>query len=200
MKRIIEAIRKERLHTGEVIVIAIDGRCASGKTTLAKALQTEELPEEVYMGKTCMEKQSVGVIHMDDFFLPRELRTRERLSEAGGNVDYERFVKEVLPHLKNPKEFKYRRFDCSRMELGEACVVPAGNIRIVEGAYSCHPKFGDYMTVRVFCDISPKKQTERIRKRNGEKMLERFMNEWIPMEEKYLEEYQVRERADIYLS
>lgn len=199
MKRIIEAIRKEQIHAGEVIVIAIDGRCASGKTTLAKALQTEGLPEEVATEKTFLKKQNVGVIHMDDFFLPRELRTKERLSEAGGNVDYERFAEEVLPHLRNPKGFGYKRFDCSRMELGEVCVVPAGNIRIVEGAYSCHPRFGDYMTVRVFCDISSKEQTERIRKRNGEKMLERFMNEWIPMEEKYLEEYQIRSRADIYI-
>ena len=95
MKRIIEAIRKEQIHAGEVIVIAIDGRCASGKTTLAKALQTEGLPEKVATEKTFLKKQNVGVIHMDDFFLPRELRTKERLSEAGGNVDYERFAEEA---------------------------------------------------------------------------------------------------------
>ena len=32
---------------------------------------------------------------MDDFFLPMELRTAERLEEPGGNVHYERFSAEV---------------------------------------------------------------------------------------------------------
>ena len=52
-------------------VIAIDGMAASGKSTLAARL-AEELDG-------C-------VIHMDDFFLPPELRTQERLSSPGGNV------------------------------------------------------------------------------------------------------------------
>lgn len=183
MKEIIEEARRKQLSPDEVIVIAIDGRCASGKTTLAEKFLTEGL-------------SGVGIIHMDDFFLPRELRTKERLSEPGGNVDYERFAEEVLPHIRDPREFRYTRFDCSKMAPGETCVIPAGSIRIVEGAYSCHPRFGDYMTLRVFCDVSPKEQIERIRKRNGERMLERFVNEWIPMEENYFREYRIRERAD----
>ena len=41
-----------------VSIIAIEGRCASGKTTLSKRLS---------------EKLGCGVIHMDDFFLPPKL-------------------------------------------------------------------------------------------------------------------------------
>ncbi len=53
----------------EAKVIVIDGMCGSGKSTLAAALG----------------KQMVGeVIHMDDFFLPFDLRTKERLSAPGG--------------------------------------------------------------------------------------------------------------------
>lgn len=33
--------------------------------------------------------------HMDDFYLQGRQRTYERLNEVGGNVDYERFAKEV---------------------------------------------------------------------------------------------------------
>ena len=61
-------------------VIAIDGMAASGKSNLAARL-AEELDG-------C-------VIHMDDFFLPPELRTQERLSSPGGNVHYERFEAEA---------------------------------------------------------------------------------------------------------
>ena len=183
IEKILDALRDVQA-ANKVKIIAIDGRCAAGKTTLARKLS---------------EITGAGVIHMDDFFLPMELRTRERLSEAGGNVDYERFANEVLPNLGQAKEFAYRRFECSRMELGEMRVIPEGDIRIVEGAYSCHPRFGEYMTLRIFCDVLPQEQCNRIRKRNGEKMLARFVNEWIPMEEKYLKQFYIRERADLII-
>ena len=68
------------------ISIAIDGDCCSGKTTLAEKLS---------------KKYGCDVVHTDDFFLPFSLRTKERYAEPGGNIHYERFILEVLPHLKS---------------------------------------------------------------------------------------------------
>ena len=163
-------------------IVALDGRAASGKTTLAKQLA---------------KITGAGVVHMDDFFLPPELRTEERLAEPGGNVHYERFTEEVLTPLRSPKAFRYHCFDCSRMEPGEDRVVPEGDLRIVEGSYSCHPLFGKYMGLRVFCDVKPKEQLKRIQQRNGGEMLENFRDRWIPMEEHYFRYFRIREHADL---
>lgn len=165
-----------------VQIIALDGRAASGKTTLARQLE---------------QITGAGVIHMDDFFLPPELRTPERLAEPGGNVDYDRFRREALPLLTGAEAFSYRRFDCGRMALGEHIRVPQGKLRIVEGAYSCHPVFGAYMTFRVFCDIDAELQRERIERRSGKERLSRFLQEWIPMEEAYFAQFRIKERADL---
>lgn len=164
--------------------IAIDGRCASGKSTLAEWLA---------------KRLGAGVVHMDDFYLPISMRTEERLAEPGGNVYYERFVKEVIPFLNQDKPFSYQRFDCSIMDLGEMVQVPANRFTIVEGAYSCHPKLGDYMSLRVFFDVAPAVQRERIRKRNGEERLKVFEQKWIPLEEAYFKAYEIREKADFSL-
>lgn len=161
-------------------VVALDGRSASGKTTLAGMLA---------------DVTGAGVVHMDDFFLPPGLRSPDRLAEPGGNVHYERFIEEALPFLKEPRAFRYRRFDCSRMELSGEREVREAGIRIVEGAYSCHPLFGEYMGLRVFCDVAPREQIRRIRQRNGEEMLHSFRDRWIPMEEQYFRHFQIRERA-----
>lgn len=169
---------------GDKKIIAIDGRCASGKTTLSRELS---------------EALGCGVIHMDDFFLPPGLRTERRLSEPGGNVHYERFASEVLPRLGERKGFAYRRFDCRSMEPGEECVVPEGEIRIVEGAYSCHPLFGNYMTLKVFCDVGPEEQLKRIAARNGEQALAVFRERWIPMEERYFKFFSVKEGSDMVI-
>ena len=87
----------EKLKPAGAGVIAIDGRAASGKTTLAAALAAET---------------GGAVVHMDDFFLPAELRTPQRLAAPGGNVHAERFAEEVLPFLRQGRPFCYRRFDC----------------------------------------------------------------------------------------
>ena len=91
-----ETIRKkidELLTQKDMVIVAIDGKCTSGKTTLASQLA------EVY---------DCNVFHMDDFFLRPEQRTPERFAEIGGNVDYERFREEVLLPLKSGKAFSCR--------------------------------------------------------------------------------------------
>ncbi len=161
----------KKLEDKERVVLAIDGRAASGKTTSARLISG---------------LFDSGIIHMDDFFLPRELRTEKRLSEVGGNIHYERFSSEVLPYLRGSDGFSYRTFDCSKLDFDDKprTISPAP-LYIVEGSYSLHPTFGEYYDLSFFCDVDSDEQLRRILERNGEKMLERFKNEWIPMEERY---------------
>lgn len=162
-------------------VIAIDGRAASGKSTLAEQLS---------------KLLGADVIHMDDFFLPPELRSEERLAEPGGNVHYERFCEEVLPYLNSPELFSYRIFDCSRMDYNGESTVRNTPIRIVEGSYSHHPKFGKYADLFVFSDVDAVEQMRRIRLRNGEEKAQMFAKKWIPLEERYFAEFGIKTHAD----
>lgn len=173
----------ERMAAG-ARVIAVDGRAASGKTTLAADIAAVA---------------GAGVIHTDDFFLPPGMRSPERLAEPGGNVHYERFAAEILPRLRDGAAFAYRRFDCGLMALSGERAVAASPWRVVEGAYSCHPVFGDYADCRVFCDVEPEEQLRRIRLRDGEAAVAAFTERWIPMEERYLAAFSVRRSADAEL-
>lgn len=165
-------------------VIALDGRAAAGKSTMAGLLA---------------KVLDAPVIAMDDFFLPLALRTPQRLAEVGGNVHYERFVEEVLPGLKSGEGFSYRAFDCGTMAYGATVGILKATYRIVEGSYSHHPALGDYADLRVFLDIDPETQMARIQKRNGECLAEMFRTRWIPMEEAYFDSFSIREKADLRL-
>lgn len=163
------------------LVLALDGRASAGKTTLALALARE---------------LQGAVIHMDDFFLPPELRTPQRRSTPGGNVHYERFQQEVLPFLHQPAPFRYRRFSCSLGCLDEEQEVAGENTwRIVEGAYALHPAFGDYADIAFFYSISPQEQHQRILKRNGPEKAQVFQSLWIPLEEEYIRVCRPQDRA-----
>ena len=168
------------------VLLAIDGRCGSGKTTLAGMIA---------------QRYRAEIVHMDDFFLQKEQRTPERLAEPGGNVDRERFRREViLPLLEGREQFEYQRYDCSRQEPGETVHIIKSPLIVIEGAYSCHPYFGDIYDIRIFMDVSPAEQQERILIRNGPQMLPRFMNEWIPLEELYFKTYRIKEKCSICLT
>lgn len=154
-------------------IIAIDGRAASGKTTMARQLA------DILGG---------DIIQMDDFFLPPALRTEERFRTPGGNVHYERFREEVLPHLSQSEPFSYERFDCHIMDYHGQRHVSSKSFRIVEGSCSCHPQLGDYADITVFSTVAPDVQMQRILRRNGAEMAEVFRERWIPMEELYIRE------------
>ncbi len=162
-------------------VFAIDGRCASGKTTAAQEI-SKSLPCTVF--------------HADDFFLRPEQRTPERYAAPGGNFDRERFLSEVLLPAVNGEAVYYRPFDCKSMEILEARVIHPEKIIIVEGAYCCHPELWDCYDRRIFFTVSPEEQISRIRKRNGD-TLKTFIDRWIPLEEWYFKEYGIEERCDL---
>ena len=172
-------------HRKDPMMIAIDGRCAAGKTTLADRLK---------------EEFDCSVIHMDHFFLQPKQRTKQRLAEPGGNVDYERFVEEVVLPFRKGLPFSYRVFDCGRNDFVSDVLVKPDIITIVEGVYSCHPVLWDIYDFRVFMNIGPEEQIYRIRNRNCEEALKVFCERWIPLEEKYFSTYHIQERCDFCFS
>lgn len=165
------------------VLVAIDGRCASGKSTLATALA---------------ERLGAVLFHVDDFFLPMERRTEERLIEAGGNFDRERLLSEVIIPASRGETVEYRRYDCAENKILPAVPVPAADITLIEGAYSHHPALARYMSLKAFSDVSPAVQRARILKRNGDRATAYF-DRWIPLEERYFDTFDIRTSADIVI-
>lgn len=182
------------------LILAIDGRSASGKTTLAARLS---------------ERFGADVIHMDDFFLPLPLRTPKRLAEPGGNVHYERFHQEIIQPLlqEDPPPvcpqngaltpascsdtplpiLTWERFDCSCGSFSPTpCRTSGQPLLIIEGAYSMRPEFRGAYDMSYFLTIGTSVQKERIITRNGTERWTTFQEKWIPMEERYFSFYQIQ--------
>lgn len=172
----------ELLENKETLNIAIDGKCGAGKTTLGNLIGT------VFVA---------NVFRMDDFFLQPFQRTEARLYQPGGNVDYERFFDQVIKPLKQNQSVFYQRFDCSKMSLDENInEIKYRKINVIEGTYSMHPYFGDFYDYKIVLNIDDKTQEQRILKRNGPVMLQKFKKIWIPLENKYFNEYLIFKQAD----
>ena len=159
------------------VLLAIDGDAAAGKSTLGAGLQS------LY---------DSNLFHMDHFFLQAHQRTEARAMEPGGNVDYERFHREVLLPVLGQTPFSYRPFSCQTGTFGEAIAVEPRSLVIVEGAYSLHPTLAAAYHIKVFLAVEGEEQMRRIRARNGENMAMRFLQEWIPKEKEYFLHFDIQ--------
>ena len=186
LQNILEIITELRRRNGasERFVVAIDGNCGSGKSTGCAQIS---------------EALGCQVVHMDDFYLTPQMRTAEREAEPGGNVDYERFAKEVIPFLRTRKEFSYGRYDADTDRIIKQIQIRDPDLVLVEGAYSMRPEFRDYYDLKVFSSINFNLQLKRLALREGEMGAKEYRDTWIPMENKYISYYDLNNACDVII-
>lgn len=180
MKSAIDRVER-LLAEGRCAFVAIDGPCASDKTVFAASLH---------------ERFGGNVLHMDDFFLRPEQRTPERFAEPGGNVDRERFEAEVLKPLAAGKAVRYRPWDCHTGDFATSRSVEPAALTVVEGSYSMHPALRGYYDLTMCLIVDPSERLRRLEARNP-RMLQRFIDEWIPLENRYFESTNTQGSADL---
>jgi len=174
---------EQAMGEGATVIAAVDGRCAAGKTAFAGRLR------ELY-GPEC------AVFHMDDYFLPLDKRTPERLAAPGGNVDYERCACELLEPLSKGESLSLRSYDCASDTLSQAVEAHGKRLNVIEGSYALHPALAGYSQVHIFLTCSRRRQRQRLERREDEASLERFLKEWIPLEEVYFRKLHIRDQCD----
>lgn len=163
------------------VMISIDGRCGSGKSSLAAVIR------EVF---------SCNVVHMDDFYLPPQMRSADWKEIPAGNMDLERFWKEVLQPVKEGKNVLYRPFDCQTGQLAEPSVIPAAPLTVIEGSYSQHPTLAEDYDLKVFLTCEPEVQRKRLTDREGDGV-KSFFTHWMPMEERYFKAFDIEKNSDM---
>ena len=156
---------------GEPAVVAVDGRCGSGKTGFAK------LAQQLF---------PCNVIHMDDFYIPPKKRPGNWMETPGGNMDLKRFLREVLIPAGTGDPIYYRPFDCRSGAPGDPVFLPACPLTIVEGSYALHPLLAPHYHLRVFFTCSQEEQRRRLERREGEHFAA-YESRWIPLEEQYIQ-------------
>ena len=164
------------------VVLALDGRCGSGKTTMAAAL-AEQFPDSI-------------VLHTDDFYLPPADRLPGWEQTPCANMDLARLRDEVLAPARAGKPVLYRAYSCREGAYLPPRVLGPAPLVIVEGSYSHHPNLAPYYDIKVFVTCSAEEQMRRLRAREGKRYLN-FVQRWIPLEEEYFTDYAIERNAEM---
>ena len=151
--------------------VGIDGKGASGKTTLAASVAAA-LPGAV-------------VVHVDDFARP-SVSTWER----------DRFVAQVLAPLAAGRPARYERWDWSTDASAGWADVPVGVPVVVEGVSSTDARLGVPWDVTLWVDVPAEVRLARALARDGEGMREQWVAAWMPEEDAYEAAQRPQDRVD----
>ncbi len=173
----------EKIKTNKKCIIAIDGNACGGKTTLGAYLK---------------EKYDATLIHIDDFYKPRNKNLTLDLNSKEGNINYPRFKNEIIDKLKD-ENLIYNKFNCSKQELENPEVLKLKPLIIIEGTYSLNPRLHRYYDASIFVEISDELQKNRLKKRNLNSY-DSFVNTWVKLERNYFKEFDVLLSSDFVIN
>ena len=160
---------------GRTTVVAIDGRAAAGKSTLAAA--TAELT-----GAT--------VLHTDDLF-----------DNWGGLEDaIDRLSREILPPLAEGEAVPVQRWDwVSRVWRGPTQLQPI-DLLIVEGCGAASSRLSDYVALSIWIEVDAPTRQARAALRPDWAEMRSHWDDWAAQEDCHAEASRLPGRADLIVS
>lgn len=177
---VIYRVEKSLAQSGHA-VIAIDGPCGGGKSSLA-ALLSDLFPSRV--------------LHMDDYYLPLERRAPGWEHTPCGNMDLDRFRRQALLPAADHMPIICRPYSCREGRLLPPETLPAAPLTIVEGSYSLHPLLAPHIDLKIFLRCDSREQLSRLCRRENTRP-DAYLQRWIPLEQAYYRAFDIPAQCDL---
>ena len=154
-----------------VLVLAIDGHGAAGKSTLADAVA---------------RATGAALVHTDDFFRAWPARSRPAAASARAMAcyyDWRRLRAQALDPLRGRRGATFRRFDWERGRgLDGHVTVQPSDLVLVEGVFSAAAELSDLVDRSVFVETP---EPERLRRLRRLVTPEEWDEDWLAAERSY---------------
>jgi uridine kinase len=176
-------------HGGGVpLLVALDGRSGTGKSTLARAVG---------------EPLSALVIDGDDFYAGGTdaywagLDPEEKVAHV---IDWRR-QREVLENLRRRQPATWRPYDWESDDgsFGPPVSCSPADIVILDGAYSARSELADLFTRRVLLDVPPDVRRARLLRREGAQYRDEWESRWSDAEDLYFDALMPRGAFDFVI-
>ena len=166
-------------------IIGIDGKGASGKSTLAEKLR-KALPGAV-------------LVCMDYFCYPPSGKKDEWWGPGveGYGFDWKRLRDQVIvPFSQGRTDIQYDGLNWDTFKLDKFSL-PRAHALIVEGMTALRRELREFYGFTIWVDSDDKGRLERVRNRDGKDMLVHWEREFIPLADAYAEDHDPQEIARV---
>ena len=158
--------------TGRTRFVAIDGFGAAGKTGLVARI-ADRVP-------------AVDVVHIDDFAAPDV-----------AEWDWPRFAAEIVAPLAagRPARYGVQGWD-QPLPVGTATLDP-GRVLVAEGVSVTRRELAVAWDLTVWLDVPGDVRLARARARDGEALMPRWLDDWLPSEQRWAERDRPWQHVDL---
>jgi uridine kinase len=179
----------ELARTSSPIVVAVDGRSGTGKSTLSAWIAGR-------VGAT--------LIDQDDFYAGgdfddwRRLTSREKADRV---IDWRRVRAEALLPLRAGRPARWHPFDWETMDglAPESIEAQPSPIVILDGAYSSRPELADLIDLSILVTLPDDVRWARLRRREGEDLTLDWQAVWDEAEAYYFRTVRPPEAFDVVI-
>jgi len=178
---VVAAIRASSVKT-QRLVVAIDGRSGSGKSTVAEAVA---------------RAIDAVIVPCDDFFAAsvtnREWDRRTPEQRAADGIDWRRLKREAIEPLRAGRVARWYAFDFLAGPRGDGTyplqTTPTDRapkpVVLLDGAYSARPELADVLDLSVLVEAASSTREARLATREEAHFLRQWHARWDPAEEHY---------------
>jgi len=177
-RRVITAARRWQAVQPGILVVAVDGHGAAGKSTIAAAVAYAT---------------GAALVRTDDFFQRPPARpggAPDGGAPDGGQAlaryyDWRRIRAEALEPLRGRRSAVFRRFDWPRgAGLGPCVTVEPSDLILLEGVFSAAPELSDLVDRSVLVDTP---EQERLRRLHARVSPDEWDADWLAAEQAYFD-------------
>ena len=174
-----------------MIVVAIDGGAAAGKSTLAKGIRDR-------LG-------TVSTLRADHFFRPLNEYPAALLAPDEAYrlyFDWERMIQEALSPLRRGQTARYQRYHWNTDRLNQSVILEPNETLLVEGVYSTRPELRPLIDTAIFVETPREERRKRMLVRGH---LENdpdnnWLTPWMAAEDWYFANVRPHEYCDLRLA
>ncbi len=178
---------EELAQTTSPVVVALDGRSGTGKSTVSTWLAG-------CLGGTRVDQ--------DDFYTGGDIDGWRQLTpqqKADRVIDWKRVRTEVLLPLREGRVASWHPFNWETMvgHAPELITARPSKVVILDGAYSARPELADLIDLSILVVLDDAARRERLRQREGEDFASSWHQVWDEAEDWYFTEIRPPETFDM---
>lgn len=190
IEKVISKIKDLMAHCNKPILVVLDGRSGTGKSTIAKIIAA-------HLG---------GIeIMADDFWIggsDDEWDKRSPQEKASMAIDWRRLRIEALEPLLAGKPASWHPFD---WKAGKGLAAHSINcistpLIVLDGAYSARPELSDIIDLSILVEVpdDPNRRS-RLVKREGKKYMDNWHRRWDTAEDYYFSKVRPKDSFDMVI-
>lgn len=172
---------------GRPLLVALDGRSGTGKTTLARELA-------LCTGGRHITADDFWAGGPDDVWA--SLPPAERAERA---IDWRRLRAQVLEPLRAGRPARWHTFDWQRGQglSPQPLTCAPASVVVVDGAYSARPELADMIDLAVLVQLDERVRRARLAAREGEAFMCGWHGLWDAAEDHYFGSVRLPEAFDL---